>query len=623
MKKMNLLERLLIEGRKQNVVKRFPYLEEKHGQYGGFNLLELFMSDDPSGNHKYLEWMAVRFDQGLQKKLDTYGDTLDAAQLEKVRSRVIKAALDQRRDRETDSGRNVDINRNIEDLFYSYGYDRDYPSAVGIRFLAHAFHAVLPYLSGLGLNKDINTYTLESLAEAIPQAARTKELKDSEKDIKLAAKKGAKIIWESKNPSMAVIRPKTMEASCLFGRGTQWCISATQSRNYFNDPEYTTREYYFFIFKKLYPFVNIYPQYQKIAVVIYQGEIEELYDVQDDTLELATLDEMWQAYFKETSYRKSLEKVLELCIEDSTEDPATRGINEEDAWDIIGEHPLGESGQITSIRVMEDPIQNEDGEYGVELETDIIIPFKLNPNLARKEELWFDQAYSRATAKYGTSSVSKGWPPTNIGPSGRRRVQIDQADVDISNKKMIAQNAFKTKIVDGIAEIVKEELDDRRGGWWMNSIILKGVTWDDTNFLDRYYDDDETGFKMPDITISLHFETASGITAFDKRELIQGLDELLKTEKDILETYDLDQAGGGNIHDIFEAAFEERLTSAGIAREYGFGTAQRELPMKGAYDSVFRTSKTNPAMIGGKVEGGDAMYFDIANPENTYGSYGK
>ena len=178
---MNLLERLLIEGRKQNVVKRFPYLEEKHGQYGGFNLLELFMSDDPSGNHKYLEWMAVRFDQGLQKKLDTYGDTLDAAQLEKVRSRVIKAALDQRRDRETDSGRNVDINRNIEDLFYSYGYDRDYPSAVGIRFLAHAFHAVLPYLSGLGLNKDINTYTLESLAEAIPQAARTKELKRVQK----------------------------------------------------------------------------------------------------------------------------------------------------------------------------------------------------------------------------------------------------------------------------------------------------------------------------------------------------------------------------------------------------------------------------------------------------------
>ena len=58
MAKISLLERMIIEGRLNNVEKKFPLLATKHN---GKSLIDRFSKEDPSGNNKYLAWMADTF----------------------------------------------------------------------------------------------------------------------------------------------------------------------------------------------------------------------------------------------------------------------------------------------------------------------------------------------------------------------------------------------------------------------------------------------------------------------------------------------------------------------------------------------------------------------------------
>lgn len=47
------------------------------------------------------------------------------------------------------------------------------------------------------------------------------------------AKRGAKKVYE--DSEWLVIVPETQEASCYYGKGTQWCTAAVESQNYFDD----------------------------------------------------------------------------------------------------------------------------------------------------------------------------------------------------------------------------------------------------------------------------------------------------------------------------------------------------------------------------------------------------
>ena len=58
MAKISLLERMIIEGRLNNVEKKFPLLATKHN---GKSLIDRFSKEDPSGNNKYLAWMTDAF----------------------------------------------------------------------------------------------------------------------------------------------------------------------------------------------------------------------------------------------------------------------------------------------------------------------------------------------------------------------------------------------------------------------------------------------------------------------------------------------------------------------------------------------------------------------------------
>lgn len=126
--------------------------------------------------------------------------------------------------------------------------------------------------------KDINAYAtlgdLRGAIESIPSKSKSKqerEVKESE----------ARKVYE--DDRYAVIYPKTTGASCVYGKGTQWCISATESENYFAQYSDENKHFYFIIDKKLRPD----DPHSKIAIVMNEiGEVEDVFDAEDNRIDL-------------------------------------------------------------------------------------------------------------------------------------------------------------------------------------------------------------------------------------------------------------------------------------------------------------------------------------------------
>jgi hypothetical protein len=82
--------------------------------------------------------------------------------------------------------------------------------------------------------KDINSYKtyrdfIETVEEKLENSRTGKEAKQEEWDNAL---KNSNIIY--KGSEGMVVSPKTEKASCILGRGTEWCTAAAKSVNYFN-----------------------------------------------------------------------------------------------------------------------------------------------------------------------------------------------------------------------------------------------------------------------------------------------------------------------------------------------------------------------------------------------------
>jgi hypothetical protein len=92
--------------------------------------------------------------------------------------------------------------------------------------------------------KDINQYReVEQFVDAVTdaRAAEKKKKKEKEQD------SDAEVIY--KDSQYVVIKPNTRKASCKYGAGTKWCISA-RDQNYFEQYTEEGAEFYFFINKK-------------------------------------------------------------------------------------------------------------------------------------------------------------------------------------------------------------------------------------------------------------------------------------------------------------------------------------------------------------------------------------
>ena len=127
-------------------------------------------------------------------------------------------------------------------------------------------------------------YKLKSFVDVkkLNDAAEEVITKSKEKEM---AKAGAEVVLDGEN--FFLVRPMTEEASCLFGRNTRWCISATKSRNYFNQYVGEGKAFYFLRNENL-PNDHIY---KKIAFVVDNDSMEsmepyEIYDAEDNSIDM-------------------------------------------------------------------------------------------------------------------------------------------------------------------------------------------------------------------------------------------------------------------------------------------------------------------------------------------------
>lgn len=86
-------------------------------------------------------------------------------------------------------------------------------------------------------NKDINTYkTLQELFLVVQPYMDNQEHATSKQDLVRKIKEGAEKVYEDNE--WLIIVPHTEEASCYYGKGTQWCTAANNGNNmfeYYND----------------------------------------------------------------------------------------------------------------------------------------------------------------------------------------------------------------------------------------------------------------------------------------------------------------------------------------------------------------------------------------------------
>ena len=235
-------DQLIIEGRIDDARKKYPFLAKRSAEpVGEKSLLDLLIDADPSGNQKYL---------------------MGAARL------------------------TIDL---LDDLGYMEdGGDRRIPAVVqNLAELVQRYHKLMPFIRDQDAKfKDINAIkTYNELRGVINRASQKKADREAEKAREAAEKqeaiKGTEFVADT--PFHKVVRPLTREGSCYFGRETRWCISATQSRNYFDQYTSDGKAFFFLLAKNK----DIEPAFKKIAVVIdSDGDFEDYFDAVDDSMTL-------------------------------------------------------------------------------------------------------------------------------------------------------------------------------------------------------------------------------------------------------------------------------------------------------------------------------------------------
>jgi hypothetical protein len=261
-------EQLLIEGRKENAAKRYPELAKKRDSLDGESVLDVLIQADPSGNQKYLEGAAKILNNSVQNAAEN-GYEMFWAKKWPDDSTVTQTA-------DGDTVTSPVAPQDTDNLISPWGIARN------IADLLPRFHKLQPFIAPS--LRDINQIeTYSHLSQAVNVAEHTQQDKERRKQAKerekAEAREGSSVIAE--NDYYTMIRPTTAEASCYYGKGTKWCISSTQSANYFD--EYTSEgKSFFFVF-----FANISndSKFKKLALVVDSGgEYDEAFDAEDSSL---------------------------------------------------------------------------------------------------------------------------------------------------------------------------------------------------------------------------------------------------------------------------------------------------------------------------------------------------
>ena len=281
-KALNLLE----EGRKENaaamIVKKIndPLLRDILQT----EVLASIIEADPTPNKKYIEWAARRIAEVVRKEEDDeYLEVLKTFQDDPEGFAIFDRLPDERK--ELVKGY-TDLQRQQGGYLKNDERIKNRREAVrGIVFAKlQSLQRRLPIYHraaerGL-VDKNIDKYkNLYDWEHDVYTAERELAERDHMKRIEQQAKESTDYIHD--DDSFMIVRPRSADASCYYGKGTKWCISATQSRNYFDQYTGEGTGFYFVMFKHLSPD----DPYKKMALVYTAGDYDEpaeVYDAEDD-----------------------------------------------------------------------------------------------------------------------------------------------------------------------------------------------------------------------------------------------------------------------------------------------------------------------------------------------------
>ena len=254
---------------------------------------------DPEKSRNFLLWMKSTFQERTSNEFkERYGEDF----LNKFIFWVAKNYLD-----EGDGVQPYDLS--IKKMFDDHSGISRFADLVTVleKYADNVERGLIPKDQG-------DIYKLKSFADIkkLNTAAEEVITKSKEKEM---AKAGAEVVIDGDN--FFLVRPTTEEASCLFGRNTRWCISATKSRNYFNQYVGEGKAFYFLRNENL-PNDHIY---KKIAFVVDNDSMEsmepyEIYDAEDNSIDM---DEVVSA-IQENIFGERYEEIINEKTKPTKED---------------------------------------------------------------------------------------------------------------------------------------------------------------------------------------------------------------------------------------------------------------------------------------------------------------
>ncbi len=247
------LTQILVEGRKEDALRRVVKGIDDPGVIS--HVQDVFKGDilaqDPSGKQKYAMWAAGMINKRVLRLIKNY-----------------------------DTGIENDAQRMPPEAKYEATR-----RAGQIRNILRTYHKLVQ--KNL-IEKDINKFKdLGDFEQKIYVANKELEEREAHSRREQKAKERSDIIDDADNWMM--VRPNDEDGACYYGRGTEWCISATDSQNYFD--EYTNvhgKIFYFVLMKHLH---NHDPNKRMALVYGSKGdgtadeyEPEEVFDQPDDAV---------------------------------------------------------------------------------------------------------------------------------------------------------------------------------------------------------------------------------------------------------------------------------------------------------------------------------------------------
>jgi ADP-ribose pyrophosphatase YjhB (NUDIX family) len=284
---------LLLEGRKDNALAIIgkKVQDPELLKYFQEDIFKFLYDADVSPNKKYIEWAARRIQEIIQKEMRS-------EEHEKLYANFLggrKSFPKEYDEKMLDLIRGYSRSERYETghLTNEEIYDR---AAEAIRQnvwnRANVIARSLPTYHRLAernlIDKNIDSFKeIFEWEHSIYKANQDERERDEMKKREAGAKETTDYVHDDDDVMM--VRPNSEDASCYYGRGTTWCISATQSRNWFDEYSGKGAAFYFVLFKHL-------PQddtSKKLALVYMPGDESpsEVFDVPDDEVGVDAITE--------------------------------------------------------------------------------------------------------------------------------------------------------------------------------------------------------------------------------------------------------------------------------------------------------------------------------------------